>query len=98
MGRNKMFWQQRNERTQLPIDGVDFGIENKTRRQLAKHSEKGLLCSNLDLNTAGDKTVFVILRQNLRVMHAVLLRSAEPYSQLPFPLHYWSTIRYHNSR
>ena len=39
----------------------------------------------------------VSLGRNLRLMHAVLLRRAEPCSQLPFLLCYLSTM-YHNSR
>ena len=48
-----MFWQQK--RTQLFILMIDFAVESKTQTQQAKHSEKGIFCCNLDLNTAGEK-------------------------------------------
>ena len=34
---------------------IDFAIENKTQTQQAKHLVTGIFCSNLDLNTAGEK-------------------------------------------
>ena len=48
-----MLWQQK--RTQLFILMIDFAIENKTQTQQAKHLVTGIFCSNLDLNTAGEK-------------------------------------------
>ena len=48
-----MLWQQK--RKQLFILMVDFAIENKTQTQQAKHLVTGIFCSNLDLNTAGEK-------------------------------------------
>ena len=50
---NKILWQQK--RTQLPIFNIDFAKENKTQRQQTKYSVAGIFCSNLDLNTAGEK-------------------------------------------
>ena len=41
---------------------IDFAVENKTQTQQTKHSLTGSFCSNLDLNTAGEKpslSVFV---------------------------------------
>ena len=44
------------------IINTDFVIENETQTQQTKHSVKGIFCSYLDLNTAGEKqslSVFV---------------------------------------
>ena len=51
----------KQKRTQLPIITIDFAVENKTRRQLTNHSVTGVLCSNLDLNTAGEKPSLSVL-------------------------------------
>ena len=51
----------KQKRTQLPIITIDFVVENKTRRQLTNHSVTGVLCSNLDLNTAGEKPSLSVL-------------------------------------
>ena len=48
-----MLWQQK--RTELPILDIDFAIENKAQTQQTKHSVTKVFCSNLDLNTAGEK-------------------------------------------
>ena len=44
------------------IINTDFAIENETQTQQTKRSVTGIFCSNLDLNTAGEKqslSVFV---------------------------------------
>ena len=51
----------KQKRTQIPIITIDFAVENKTRRQLTNHSVAGVLCSNLDLNTAGEKPSLSVL-------------------------------------
>ena len=48
-----MLWQQK--RTELPILDIDFAIENKAQAQQTKRSVTGVFCSNLDLNTTGEK-------------------------------------------
>ena len=64
----------------IPILDIDFPIENKKQTQQTKHAVTGVFHHNLDLNTASEKPS-VTLRRNLRFMHAVLLRRAEPYFQ-----------------
>ena len=62
----------------LLILNINFAIENKTQTQQNKYSVTGNFCSYLDLNTAGENwIVFISLRRNFRLMHAVLLRRAE---------------------
>ena len=65
----------------IPILDIDFPIENKKQTQQTKHAVTGVFHHNLDLNTASEKPS-VTLRRNLRFIHAVLLRRAEPYFQL----------------
>ena len=93
--RNKMLWQQK--RTQLPILNIDFPIENKTQTRWTKHSVTGVFCSNLALNSAGEKPSLSVFVEIFVRMHAVLLRRGEPYSQLPFLLYHLSTM-YYNSQ
>ena len=57
---------------------INFAIEIKAQTQQNKYSVTGNFCSYLDLNTAGENwIVFISLRRNFRLMHAVLLRRAE---------------------
>ena len=93
--RNKMLWQQK--RTQLPILNIDFPIENKTQTRWTKHSVTGVFCSNLALNSTGEKPSLSVFVEIFVRMHAVLLRRGEPYSQLPFLLYHLSTM-YYNSQ
>ena len=65
----------------IPILDIDFPIENKKQTLQTKHAVTGVFHHNLDLNTASEKPS-VTLRRNLRFIHAVLLRRAEPYLQL----------------
>ena len=53
-----MLWQQK--RTQLLILKIVFAMENKRQTQQAKHSVTGVFCSNLDLNTVGEKPSLLI--------------------------------------
>ena len=51
-----------HKRTQLSVLNTDFAIENETQTCQTKHSITGISCSNVDLNTAGEKqslSVFV---------------------------------------
>ena len=65
----------------IPILDIDFPVENKKKTQQTKHAVTGVFHHNLNLNTASEKPS-VTLRRNLRFIHAVLLRRAEPYLQL----------------
>ena len=75
----------KQKRTQLPIITIDFAVENKTRRQLTNHSVTGVICSNLDLNTAGEKpslSVLVEIFVCTQLMHLV----KKKYSQIFYVL------------
>ena len=82
--RNKMLLQQK--RTQLP------SIEYKTQTQQTKHSVAGVFCSNLELDTAGERPCLSVFVEIFVWCTRFSFVGLKPYSQLPFLFYYLSTM------